>query len=81
MLRVAAAQDVDVWRISFVDALRWLAARTIGLTAVDKLIVNPDRPGRCQLRVLRRRPKAYDLLNRPRRQKEAEIVANTAVID
>lgn len=81
MLRAAAQQNVDVWRISFVDALRWLAARTIGLTAVDKLIVNPKRPGRCQLRVLRRRPKAYDLLNRPRRQKEAEIAANTEVID
>ena len=81
MLKAAAQQNVDVWRISFVDALRWLAARMIGLTAVARLIVNPKRPGRCQLRVIRRRPKPYDLLNRPRRQKEAENAAIKAVID
>lgn len=81
MLKAAARQNVDVWRISFVDAMRWLAARVIGLSGVDKLIVNPQRPGRCQLRVIRRRPKPYDLLNRPRRQKEAEVAANKAVID
>ena len=80
MLKAAAAQNVDVWRISFVDALRWLAARMIGLTGVAKLIVNPKRPGRSQLRVIRRRLKEYDLLNQPRRQKEAEIATNEAVI-
>jgi hypothetical protein len=81
MLKAAAAQNVDVWRISFIDALRQLAARMIGLSGVAKLIVNPKRPGRCQLRVIRRRLKEYDLLNQPRRQKEAEIAANTVVIN
>lgn len=81
MLKAAAAQGVDVWRISFIDALRWLAARLIGLPGVARLIVNPKRPGRSQLRVIRRRPKEYDQLNKPRRQKEAEMARNKAVMD
>lgn len=81
ILKAAARQKVDAWRISFVDAMRWLAARMIGLSGVDQLIVNPVRPGRCQLRVIRRRLKPYDLLNRPRRQKEAELAAKKVVIN
>jgi DDE family transposase len=81
MLKAAAAQHVDVWRISFIDALRQVAARMIGLRGVAKLIVNPRREGRSQLRVIRRRLKEYDLLNKPRRQKEAELRRNKAVIN
>lgn len=73
MLSAAVKQKVDVRRISFIDAMRQVAARMIGLKAVEKLIVNPDRAGRTQLRVIRRRPKAYDWLLMPRREKEAEI--------
>jgi hypothetical protein len=73
MLKAARDQNVDVRRISFVDAMRWLAARMMGLEGVERLIVNPDRRGRSQLRVIRRRVKEYDLLNKPRREKEAEI--------
>jgi hypothetical protein len=81
MLRAAAQQQVDVWRISFVDAMRWLAARMIGLAGVARLIVNPKRPGRCQLRVIRRRLKEYDLLVNPRRQTEAQMAAKQAIIN
>jgi hypothetical protein len=73
MLKAAEEQDVSAWRISFVDAMRWLAARMLGLEGVGRLIVNPDRRGRAQLRVIRRRLKEYDLLTKPRREKEAEI--------
>lgn len=73
MLKAAEAQGVSPWRISFVDAMRWLAARMLGLEGVGCLIVNPDRAGRCQLRVIRRRLKEYDLLVKPRREREAEI--------
>lgn len=73
MLKAAEAQHVSSWRISFVDALRWLAARMLGLEGVGRLIVNPDRAGRSQLRVIRRRLKEYDLLIKPRREREAEI--------
>jgi hypothetical protein len=73
MLGAAAAQRVDVRRVSFIDAMRLVAARAVGRAGVARLVVNPDRAGRCQLRVVRRRPKAYDWLLVPRRQKEAEI--------
>jgi hypothetical protein len=68
MLRAAARQGVDIARVSFVDACRWLACRLLGLDGVTDLTVNPDRHGRCQLRVIRGRMKAYDLLVRPREQ-------------
>lgn len=73
MLQAAARQCVCVRRISFVDAMRYLAARALGLPGVEKLVVNPDRSGRSQLRVIRRRLKQYDLLVRPRREMEAEL--------
>jgi len=80
MLRAAAAQKVETSRVSFVDAMRCLAARMIGLEAVEKLIVNPNRTGRCQLRVIRRRCKAYDILIKSRREKEAENARKQAII-
>ncbi len=66
LLKAAARQGVAVNRVSFIDAMRWLACRMLGLDGVNELIVNPDRHGRCQLRVIRGRMKAYDLLVRPR---------------
>lgn len=73
VLHAAQAQGVSPRRISFVDAMRWLAARLLGLRGVSRLIANPDRAGRSQLRVIRRRYKQYDLLRKPRREAEAEI--------
>jgi hypothetical protein len=81
MLRAGAAQGVDAARVSFVDALRQLAARWVGLPGVDTLIVNPARPGRAQLRVIRRRGKEYDWLIRPRREHEAQVRHRQADID
>jgi hypothetical protein len=81
MLKAARVQHHGVWRISFVDALRWLAARLLGLPGVGRLIVNPDRTGRWQLRVIRRRIKPYDLLTRPRRETEAKMADKQAKSD
>jgi Transposase DDE domain len=58
-------QGVDADRVSFVDALRWLQEARPG-DELPKLVVNPDRPGRVQPRVRKRRPKQYPLLTRPR---------------
>jgi Transposase DDE domain len=80
MLSAGAAQQVDVRRVSFVDAMRLVAARMIGLDGVERLIVNPDRTGRSQLRMIRSRPKAYDWLRVTRRQKEAEIARKQAEV-
>ena len=66
MLHAASRQGRSVWRISFVDALRWLGVRLIGLAGVERLLETPPRPGRRHPRVIRRRMKEYDLMNKPR---------------
>jgi hypothetical protein len=65
MLEAAHRQEVPVERISFVDATRWLAETVTG-DAPLKLRVNPDRPDRVEPRVIKRRPKGYSRLIRPR---------------
>lgn len=65
MLEAARRQSVPVDRISFVDALRWLANAHPG-DELPELVVNPRRAGRYEPRARKRRPKEYDLLNKPR---------------
>jgi len=67
MLAAAYRQEVDVRRISFIDALRWLQIARPG-DALPKLVVNPYRPNRLEPRVRKRRPKEYPLMNKPRKQ-------------
>jgi hypothetical protein len=45
MLRWAMIANVDVRRVSFIDAWRCLAAWAVGLDGVNQLIINPLRPG------------------------------------
>jgi hypothetical protein len=72
MLLAAARQNVDVHRISFIDALRWLQTAEAG-DDLPKLVVNPDRPNRLEPRVRKRRPKKYPLMQKPRRQLKKEL--------
>jgi hypothetical protein len=65
MMEAARRQQVPVERISFVDAVRWLAEAVDGNAPLE-LRVNPHRPNRVEPRVIKRRPKAYDLMNKPR---------------
>lgn len=65
MHQAARQQGVEPERISFVDAWRWLKQARPG-QSVPKLQVNPERPGRVEPRARKRRPKQYDLLNKPR---------------
>jgi Transposase DDE domain len=65
MLEAARRQRVPVARVSFADALRWMRHARPGDRLGD-LIVNPSRPGRIEPRCRKRRPKQYDLMNRPR---------------
>jgi hypothetical protein len=78
ILQAAEKMHVSPHRVSFVDAMRWLLARMLGLTGVGRLIVNPDRRGRTQLRVIRRRRQNYSLLMKPRRELEAEMAEKAA---
>jgi len=65
MLEAAHRQEVAVERISFVDALRWLRAAEPG-SPLTALVVLPYRPERLEPRVLKRRPKPYGRMTRPR---------------
>jgi hypothetical protein len=73
MLEASKRQKVPVDRISFVDALRWLANAKPG-DELPKLVVNPSRPGRHEPRACKRRPKEYDLLNKPRAVLRKELL-------
>ena len=64
MVAAARRQRVAAARISFVDALRWL--RQAKGAEVPRLRVNPERPGRCEPRVRKRRPKPGVRLMQPR---------------
>ena len=75
VLEASRRQGVAVSRVSFVDALRWLATTTVrGWFGLPKLVVNPDRPDRVEPRVRKRRPKAYPLMTKPRAELKKTLV-------
>jgi len=67
MLEAARRQEVPVARVSFADTLRWLRHARPG-DAMPGLIVNPHRPRRAEPRVVKRRAKPHDLMNKPRHE-------------
>jgi hypothetical protein len=73
MLEASRRQGVPVDRISFVDALRWLAESRPG-AALPRLVVNPDRADRAEPRVRKRRPKQYPLMRKPRSELRKSLV-------
>jgi hypothetical protein len=72
MLEAARRQQVDVRRISFIDALRWMQTAQSG-DDLPHLVVNPLRPHRLEPRVRKRRPKEFPLMKKPRRQLKKEL--------
>ena len=64
---------VSPWRISLIDACRFLAVPMLGLPGVADLVINPYRPGRVEPRVVRRRPKQYDRMTRPRAELKTQL--------
>lgn len=74
MMEAARRQRVGVDRISFVDAMRWLINAEPG-EELPELVVNPDRPGRVEPRVRKRRPKQYPLIKRPRAELRNDLMA------
>ncbi len=65
MLEAARRQEVPVSRISFADAYKWMRHAAPG-DVLPPLIINPRRPDRIEPRCKKRRPKEYDLMNKPR---------------
>lgn len=79
MHEAARRQGVAPQRVSFVDALRWLIHHDAD-EDLPTLVINPLRPGRIQPRAVKRRPKQYNLLNKPRRVLLAQLLAASAVV-
>ena len=73
MQHAARRQEVEVERISFVDALRWLCSAEPD-DPLPELIVNPERPDRIEPRVRKRRPKEYPLMQKPRGEVRKELL-------
>src|SRR5438128_1694300 len=67
-------QGVPPERISFVDALRWLATAQPGDPLPD-LVVLSHRPGRVEPRVRKRRPKDFPVMKEPRPALQQELLA------
>src|SRR5262249_33893983 len=67
MLEAARRQGGAVERISCVDGLRWLGCARPG-EELPELVVNPERPGRCEPRTIKRRPKQYPWMSAPRQE-------------
>lgn len=79
MAKFAERAGVSVWRVSFIDALRWLCVQLQATPAAElRLLVNPARPGRWEPRKLKRRLKEYDLLNEPRQNLKSKHRARYA---
>ncbi len=66
MLTSGRLQDVQADSISFIDALRWLCSG--GGVPLEGLRIVPYRPDRVEPRVVKRRPKPYKRMTKPRRQ-------------
>lgn len=77
MLEAGRRQGVPCERISFVDALRWVRDGNLE-GGLPELKVNPDRTGRYEPRVRKRRPKQFQLMKRPR-QDLKQAMLNTAL--
>ena len=76
MCEASKRQQVDVERISFIDALRWLASADND-EPLPPLVVNPNRPNRYEPRVHKRRPKQYSLMRKPRQVLRNQLVSQS----
>lgn len=73
MWEAGRRQEVAAERISFIDAWRWLRHARPG-DELPPLVVNPERPGRAEPRVRKRRPKEFPLMRRPRAVLRKELL-------
>ena len=78
MIQAARRQQVDIDRVSFIDAARWLAAARDN-EPLSLLVVHPHRPYRYEPRVRKRRPKQYPLMQTPRKELRKLLANNTDV--
>ena len=67
MLAAAKRQGVALERISCIDAVRWLSTACPG-ESLPPLVINPHQPNRVEPRAVKRRPKLYPRLTKPRQE-------------
>lgn len=72
MLESARRQHVSPIRLSFMDALAWVRHAEEDHKWPKPKIV-PERPGRVEPRAVKRRPKQFDLMNRPREEMRQRV--------
>jgi hypothetical protein len=73
MWHSARLRHINVERVSFLDALRWLSAPRTGIP-LGALIMNPARPHRVEPRVKKRRPKSFPFMIKPRQALRWQLV-------
>lgn len=73
MCEAGRRQGVPPERVSFVDALRWLASAPPN-APLPVLVVNPERPGRVEPRSQKRRAKKYPYMIRPRAELRKQLI-------
>ena len=73
MVESARLQGVAPERVSLVDTVRWLVGD--GEKDESVLRVNPERRGRVEPRVKKRRPKQYPLMKKPRSALRKQLAA------
>jgi Transposase DDE domain len=71
-------QHMSIARLSHIDAFRWLGSANEG-ESLPKIVVNPDRPDRVEPRAVKRRPKEYDRMTRPRAELRRQLLEGKAV--
>jgi hypothetical protein len=76
MLKAASQQKTSVCSISFIDASRWLSQACHAASPL-RLVVNPRRPHRLEPRACKRRPKAFDLMTRPRNEMRQRLLSKS----
>lgn len=73
MFEAARQRNVPVSRLSFIDTLRWIREQDF-LETLHRFLINPDRPGRFEPRVRKRRPKQYPLMQKPRAELKQRLL-------
>ena len=72
---IAVHLETTPERVSVLDVLRMLRHGLADLV-VTTIVVNPDRPGRIQPRLVKRRPLQYSLMTRPRAEWKRALMGN-----
>ncbi|MBN2448294.1 MAG: transposase, partial [Phycisphaerae bacterium] len=79
MTVIALHLETTPERVSLIDVLRLLRYGLMNVTpAIATITLNPNRPGRHQPRVVKRRPLGYSRMTRPRAELKRELMKTSS---